>query len=152
MDANGAHIIGSSLPDRYQLVARPQGGLVAPDVIALRGYRKTIDQCSVKHHSLPRPHISFPLSMHKADRFFRQALRSWYINRLRTSFGSTNDVTGRSSSLAGLQPSPCQYRTSLQQIRSIDRRLSVFPCARSPILIQGTITGRSAFDGQRVNH
>ncbi len=46
------------------------GELVNPDVIALRDYRKTFVRCSVKHHPLPYPDISFLLPMHKADRLF----------------------------------------------------------------------------------
>ena len=46
------------------------GELVDPDSVALRSYRKTIDRCSIQFKSIPRPHVSFLLPMHKADRFY----------------------------------------------------------------------------------
>lgn len=46
------------------------GELVDPDSIDLRDYRKTITWRSVTSSNLPRPHVSFTLPMHKADRFW----------------------------------------------------------------------------------
>ena len=46
------------------------GELVDADSIELRDYRKTITRRSVASANLPRPHVSFTLPMHKADRFW----------------------------------------------------------------------------------
>src|SRR5258708_9125827 len=46
------------------------GELVDPDDHCLRDYRKTIQRRSVKLAFLPRPHASFFLPMHKADRLW----------------------------------------------------------------------------------
>ena len=46
------------------------GELVDNDTVSLRDFRKTIARLSVKFHPDPRPHCSFFLPMHKADRLF----------------------------------------------------------------------------------
>src|SRR5260370_6049358 len=46
------------------------GELIDLDSTALQSYQKIIDHCSVRFSSIPQPHASFLLPMHKADRFF----------------------------------------------------------------------------------
>ncbi len=46
------------------------GELVTPDNICLRDFRKAIQRRSVKFAATPRPHASFFLPMHKADRLW----------------------------------------------------------------------------------
>ena len=46
------------------------GELVDSDTVSLCDFRKTISRLSVKFHPNPRPHCSFFLPMHKADRLF----------------------------------------------------------------------------------
>ena len=161
------------------------GELINLDVIVLRDYRKMIDQCSVKHRSLPRPHISFlfikrtgfclvgstiileqdtePL---KNFFFIPDMPRSCVSSLTRTlapqprktpsAFLVQQSIQSHSPPMMSLVTRsggttaltlPALLCTKSGALIDAHPKHSVFTCARAIISLQGTITGRSVFDG-----
>ena len=78
---------------------------------------------------------------------------SWYINQLRAVLPS-KDIAGHSLRSGGAT-ALALTETPLQQIQSIGHWSSNafrIYIRNNPILLQGSITGQSAFEGQCVNH
>src|SRR5260221_975357 len=83
----------------------------------------------------------------------RVPTRSWFINRIRAIFPS-NEIAGHSLR-AGGATALALAGPPLQQIQNIGRWSSdafLIYLRKNPLLIQGSLAGRSAFDAQQNDH
>ena len=79
--------------------------------------------------------------------------RTWFINRIRSLFLS-NDIAGHSLRSGGAT-ALALTGTPLHRIQSAGHWSSdafLIYLQKNPLLIQGTLTGRSAFDAQQNDH
>ncbi len=154
----------SMLPVKFHTPPRPHVSLFLPMHKADRFF----DGSTVifeKRSSILDPVHFFIIYLHSRDNRYphlpqlwlrsngRVPTRSWFINRIRTLFPS-NDIAGhslRSGGATGL----ALAGTPLHQIQSTGRWSSgafLIYLRKNPLLIQGSLAGRSAFDTQQTDH